>query len=260
MKDNKAPIIDYFEDEGIITPSNVTEKEQTLPKHIETAIILFERRLNLDIFKECVPFYEFRGGSYVIPQFIYDNKIVISLAPLGSSAAAGLMENLIALGVKRFIACGSAGCIDKNIDSSSFVIVDKAIRDEGTSYHYLPSSLTVSLDKDLINHIERQMKKMNLDYFRGTTWTTDGFYRETPERINLRINQGAICVEMECSAFAAVALYRKVQFAQILYFSDIVHQQIWSGFVSNTKEIKAKLNEITLNIALSLLEEGLQEN
>jgi uridine phosphorylase len=216
--------------------------------------MLFERRLDLDIFKKCVPIYDFKGGSYAIPQFIYDNKLVISLAPLGSAAAACSMENLIALGVKRIIACGSAGCIDNNIDSKNFVIVERAIRDEGTSYHYLPPSLTVDLDKDLNDHIESEMKKLNIGYNRGTTWTTDGFYRETPERINKRRKQGAICVEMECSAFAAVALYRKVQFAQILYFSDIVHQKTWNGFVSDTKEIKARLNEITLQIALALIE------
>jgi uridine phosphorylase len=258
MSDDKnvtidCPISEFFNDEGVISPHHITEKTSSLPSHIDTAVILFERRLDLDIFKKCVPFYEFKGGSFVIPQFIYDNKIVIGLAPLGSAAAAGLMEELIPLGVKRFIACGSAGAIDHNIDTSSFIIVEKAIRDEGTSYHYLPPSLTVSLDEELNKHIECQLKGMNLTYIKGTTWTTDGFYRETPSRINKRHSEGAICVEMECAAFAAVAKYRKVQFAQILYFSDIVHQQAWSGFMTSSKDVKAKLNEITISIALSLI-------
>jgi len=142
--------------------------------------------------------------------------------------------------------------IDPSVDSAKFLIVNEAIRDEGLSYHYLPAAETVKLDERLSALLRMKFDEAHLDYIEGMTWTTDGFYRETKERINRRRDQGAISVEMECAGFAAVAQFRKVRFAQILYFSDIVHQEVWSGFTEEKKLIKNKINHAIIEIALSI--------
>jgi len=252
-KNSSCPITEFYPDEGLISPSAAVPIDNVrLPSHIDTAVILFDRHRDEKLLEDCTIFYNFAAGSCSLPQYIYKNAIVLAFSPLGSAAAGGLMEELIAFGVKRFIACGSAGLIDPSVDSAKFLIVNEAIRDEGLSYHYLPAAETVKLDERLSALLRMKFDEAHLDYIEGMTWTTDGFYRETKERINRRRDQGAISVEMECAGFAAVAQFRKVRFAQILYFSDIVHQEVWSGFTEEKKLIKNKINHAIIEIALSI--------
>ena len=96
------------------------------------------------------------------------------------------------------------------------------------------------------------MKKHNLEYEEGITWTTDAFYRETKSRMNLRKEQGAIAVEMECASIAAVCKYRKVPFSQVLYFSDIFKQKGWSDFLDTRASNKEKINRVMIETVVDL--------
>lgn len=253
MKEIDIPIIETLglSEEGVITPNIILSNNEKLPSHITTAVMFFDRRPDEEILRDSKLFFDFFAASVSIPQYIYQDKIVLSYAPLGSAAAAGLLEELIALGVKKVIACGSAGAID-DIDTTSFLLVDKAIRDEGLSYHYLEPSIYVDLDKEFTKKIGEDLESLGIKYVNGITWTTDGFFRETKSRINKRISQGAVAVEMECAGLAAVAKYRNIKLAQILYFSDIVNQEAWSGFLTQTQSVKKKINKLLLKIALDL--------
>lgn len=92
-----------------------------------------------------------------------------------------------------------------------------ALRDEGTSYHYLPPSREVEISKAGINAIESALSQKNIPYWEVKTWTTDGFYRETVEMVQYRKEEGCQVVEMECSALAACAKFRKVTWAMLLF-------------------------------------------
>lgn len=140
-------------------------------------------------------------------------------APLGAPAATQLLDWLISYGVKKVLAFGNAGAIT-DLPENAMFIPTKAIRDEGTSFHYLEDSLTVDLRSHFLSKIEEQLDKLNLKYDEITTWTTDGFFRETPKKVAQFRQLGANTVEMECSALAACAKFRKVDFVQILFTAD----------------------------------------
>src|SRR5690554_3047547 len=139
---------------------------------------------------------------------------------VGAPIAVGVMEFIIAYGAEKIIACGGCGVLDKTIDVGQILIPTSAIRDEGTSYHYLPPSREVEIDKKCVNILERVIKEHGYKYLKCKTWTTDAFYRETLDKVNMRKLEGCKSVEMECSALCALSKFRKVSFGQLLYGGD----------------------------------------
>ena len=249
----KYPILETkgLDEPGLITAKKALGKADCLAKHIDTAVMLFDSRPDEELLKDCKPFFKFIGASTVLDIYIYIDKIVLAYAPLGAPAAGGLLEELIAYGIKRVLACGSSGLIGE-FDSSHLLLVNKAIRDEGLSYHYMEPSLYVETSEPFTKEIEKELTKRNILFDEGITWTTDAFYRETKSRIEIRREQGAIAVEMECAGLAAVANFRNIEFAQILYFSDIVKQEGWSGFRDDRHLVKDIVYGLIVNIGMSI--------
>ena len=109
------------------------------------------------------------------------------------------------------------------------IVPTAAVRDEGTSYHYLPPSREVSPSPAAVTAIEATLARRGVAYVAGKTWTTDGFYRETAARIARRRAEGCLTVEMEAAAFFAVAQFRGVTFGQLLYGGDDVSGEAWDS-------------------------------
>jgi uridine phosphorylase len=148
---------------------------------------------------------------------------------IGAPLAAALLEEAIALGCRRFIACGSCGVLDREIAVGHVIVATEAVRDEGTSYHYLAPSRTVAASPDGVAAIVQALEERGLDYLQAKAWTTDAFYRETPDRVRRRREEGCLVVEMEAAAFFAVAQFRGVTFAQLLYGGDDVSGAAWDA-------------------------------
>ena len=148
---------------------------------------------------------------------------------VGAPLAVAFLEEVIALGCRKFIACGGAGVLDSAIAVGHVLIPTSAIRDEGTSYHYLPPAREVAAHPEAVAAIERALAEHGAEYLRCKTWTTDAIYRETPEKIRRRKAEGCLTVEMEAAAFFAVAAFRGVSFGQILYGGDDVGSEEWSS-------------------------------
>lgn len=120
----------------------------------------------------------FGGEMYLLNET--SKKIaVIGNFGIGAPIAVSILEELIAFGVKKFISIGTAGTLQKNIKIGDLIICDKAIRDEGTSYHYLKPSKYSYASKKVVNKMKAIFKKFDQKYFIGTSWTTDAPYRET---------------------------------------------------------------------------------
>ena len=141
--------------------------------------------------------------------------------------AAVILEEMIALGCRRFIACGGAGVLRGDIADRHLVVPTAAVRDEGTSYHYFPPSRELEPAPAAVTAIRSALDERGIEYLAGKTWTADGLYRETPDRVPRRRAEGCLTVEMECSAFCAVARFRGVTFGQILYGGDDVSGLAW---------------------------------
>lgn len=175
---------------------------------------------------------ELRSEAGKHPIYLYNlNGIEVGIVHpmIGGPFAAGIMEECIALGFTKFIACGGCGVLRKDLTVGHLIIPTEALRQEGTSYQYLPPSRTVSLAQDVIHVIEEVLRVVGIPYVKGMTWTTDAIYRETKELVGHRKQEGCLCVEMECASFAAVAAFRHVRFGQILYGGDDLSSEEWSS-------------------------------
>ncbi len=249
MKD--IPIIDQIglEEEGVITAKKCLGDIEKLPSHIDTALILFDNKPNKELLDESVKLFTFVAASSLLDQYVYKNKLVIAYSPLGGPAAGGLIEELIAYGINKFIAVGISGYLVEE-HSEDFLVVTKAIRDEGLSYHYLKPSLYVETDVRLNNEVKKGLENHNLKYHEGITWTTDAFFRETKSKINKRKTQGAVSVEMESASMAAVCKYYNKQFSQILFSSDVVKQSTWSGFRTDRLALTHTIQKVIIDIIL----------
>lgn len=154
-------------------------------------------------------------------------EVVVMHPLVGAPLSAALMEELISLGVDRFIACGGCGVLRPDIAAGHPVILTAAVRDEGTSYQYLPPSREVSPSWNAVAALEAACQEAGIEYRLGKSWTTDAIYRETPARRERRMAEGCEVVEMEAAAFFAVAKFRDVTCGQIVYGGDLVVPEGW---------------------------------
>ncbi len=150
---------------------------------------------------------------------IENQKISFVQAPLGGAGSVQIMEQMIAGGAQKIIAAGCCGALEPDTEGN-FYIPTAALRQEGTSYHYLPPSREVDLSPEAISAIENVLKRQALPYRKCKTWTTDGFYRETKEMVLYRKSEGYNVVEMECASLAACAKMRNILFGQLLFTAD----------------------------------------
>lgn len=102
-----------------------------------------------------------------------------------------------------------------------------AVRDEGTSYHYLPPAREVEPTPSALAAVEATLNRHNIAYVRTKTWTTDAFFRETKGKVARRRDEGCLAVEMEAAAMFAVARFRQVELAQMLYAGDNLDAEQW---------------------------------
>jgi uridine phosphorylase len=123
---------------------------------------------------------------------------------IGGPYTVLVAEQLAICGAKLIVGVASAGRLDSNIPLPSIVLADEAIRDEGTSYHYLPPSETVKATQSVLPDLERSLTEVGLPLRRGLVWTTDAPYRETEEQIKSHTARGALAVEMQAASLFAL--------------------------------------------------------
>ena len=257
------PITEFYDDEPLLTveklaatshPQLLALKKQLNALKIKTAIITWlnkESESVADVLKDAEFIHWVYGrSSGRIPVYIYRGFLLV-FAAIGSPMAAGIIEELGYFGIENFIAYGTAGCIDNGLDAETILVVDRAIRDEGTSNHYLSPSVYVETNAEITAAIERVFAKTQIKYQRGTVWTTDALYRETGRRVAKRLSQGAVAVDMECAGFAAAAKKKGLKFGQFLFFSDkICANKDWEWMHSDHRcgDMKVELLPLALEI------------
>ncbi len=194
----------------------------------------------------------FYGEMYLLDET--NGKVaVIGKFGIGSPVVATLLEELIAFGVKKFISIGTAGTLQKNIAIGDLMVCEKAIRDEGTSHHYLKHSKYAYASKDMTNRIKKSLDKFKQKYFVGTSWTIDAPYRETVAEAKQYQKEGVATVEMEASALFAVAQYRNVELGAIFTISDSLAELEWKPkfHLKKTKKGLEILYKVAINVLIN---------
>jgi len=145
----------------------------------------------------------------------------LKIPGIGAPQAVTIFEELIGLGGKEFINIGTAG----GLKHGGVFLCDRAIRDEGTSSHYMAHEKYSYPDKSLTQRLAKTLQENGMVYETATTWTIDTPYRETRAEVKQYKKEGVATVEMESSALFAVAKLRKVKIASAFVVSDVLGEK-----------------------------------
>jgi uridine phosphorylase len=143
--------------------------------------------------------------------------------------SAALLEEAIGHGIRTVVAVGGAGSLHQELTLGHVVVPTKALRDEGTSYHYVAPNRWIEAQPRATAAITAILDAHRIPYVAGATWTTDAFYRETRHKIAQRRAEGCLTVEMENAALLAVAQLRGITMGQILYSGDDLSGVQWDS-------------------------------
>lgn len=255
MLEREFPILEFDEDRAAFIRPRQTVKPVDIPKR---CVLCFFAEALKTILQECPHkvLSEFRAESLRFPvyELLYKGeKLAILQAAVGAPLAAGQIEELTVLGCEKYIACGSCGVLQQEIAIGHLIIPVAAVRDEGTSYHYVTPSREIAASAYAVERIAEVMERYSVPYVKAKTWTTDAFYRETPAKIKRRKQEGCVTVEMEASAYMAAAAYNGVVFGQILYAGDDLGGEVWdSRDFGKRTDIRERVLRIALDACLAL--------
>jgi len=153
--------------------------------------------------------------------------VVLTDFGLGAPIVAAQAEELIALGATRLVSVALSGGLQPDLAPGTVVVSQAAIRDEGTSHHYLPPGRVVAADADLSDRLLASLSGDGFAVRAGTSWSTDAPYRETADEVAAYQAEGVLAVDMEVAALFAVALARGVAAAAALVVGDSLAGGRW---------------------------------
>ena len=180
-------------------------------------------------------------------------RLAVLHSGVGAPLSAGLLEQVVAMGCRAFMVCGGAGALRRDLTVGHLVVVSSSLRDEGTSHHYLPAGRYVDADPVARGILEDVLTERDVPFVSGRTWTTDAPYRETPIKIASRQAEGCLTVDMEASALAAVARFRQVPLAQVVYCGDDLSGESWDHRSWQTlSDVREDLFDLAATAALQL--------
>lgn len=253
IKINEYPILEFDEcSEGFVKAKKNIRNPINLPKRVVIsffgdAVKKIVEQNNLELAGKII-FETLEVNVYL---WINESGEQIGLMHglAGGPYAAGQLEKLSAMGVDTIVVCGGCGVLVPNSNVGEIFVPTCALRDEGTSYHYIKPSRFIYLNERIKNVGCEFLKKNNIPFKEVTTWTTDALYRETVDKIELRKKDGCSVVEMECASFMAVSQFKNMNFFQLLYAGDELSKAKWDN--RNWKDqFDVRINLILLSLQI----------
>ncbi len=177
------------------------------------------------------PSRQVRGflGDVYLPRITGGRVAVLGGFGIGAPAITGIAEEMMAWGTARTVILSLAGGLQPELSPATIVVCDRAIRDEGTSYHYLAPAHDVGGSPQLVSVLVDALAARGLDCTRGATWSTDAPYRETKEEVELFQREGVKTVDMESAGVFAAAQARGRQAASVFVVGDSLAGPRWSA-------------------------------
>lgn len=172
---------------------------------------------------------------------LHISRLFTSPAPLSGACLAGplvgapyavmLAETLIAWGARTLVLLGWCGAVSDTVGIGDLVLPTSAFIDEGTSRHYVADASKSTACPSLVETLSAACASQGIAARPGAVWTTDAPFRETPDKVRGYRRQGALAVEMECSALFTLGAFRAVEVAALLVVSDDLSSLTWNpGF------------------------------
>ena len=231
---SKAPILSdkYYDEPTVFQPGNLlreARRQKNIPECPVPRICLLDP--DGDVVRylketgearqhECWACYH----SEMYETTVNDQSIGIIPCAVGAPYAVLVAEQLFASGCEQLISVTSAGVISDEPLTRRFGLITESLRDEGTSYHYLPAEQSAVLPA----HLRRALYPdgdRQAPYTEITSWTTDAPYRETQPAIDEKKKQGITSVEMEASALYAYAAYTGNDIACFAHLTNTMAQE-----------------------------------
>lgn len=216
----------YYSEESILRPKNLL-REARRQKNLKECPV--PRVCVLDPDGDIVRYLKRNGAelnncwacyhSELYSATYKDLRFGIIGCAVGASYAVLLSEQLFVSGCQLLISVTSAGKLNDSVDKD-YVLIEESLRDEGTSYHYLPPDEQASLNAELSSKLRPLFGNKNISLQPGRSWTTDAPYRETNSSIYDAKMKGADCVEMEASALYA---FSKVKNKPVVCFAHLTN-------------------------------------
>ena len=214
---------------ALFNPSDTTKKVDNFP---EICVSTFSENIikkfsSLRSTETIAELYTANGRIPVYKIRYKDTDIAFYLSRVGAPACVAGFEEIVAMGARKFVLFGSCGVLDDERVKDNLILPVSAVRDGGTSYHYIAPSPEIEADPHSVRIAETVLASCGYPYIKGKTWTSDAIYRETLPLIQERRQEGCLVVEMECASMLAVAKYRHIPFIQFLYGADNLSSDTW---------------------------------
>ncbi|QVK19924.1 nucleoside phosphorylase [Mycoplasmatota bacterium] len=247
----RYPIFELIRSDSVITPKSPFDND--FNKHL---VVCFFKDVIDELHKsgriEEVKSYKSEFGDYPLYNARFNGENVsLIYSPSGAAMAAGVLEEAIAGGVKYIMAIGSCGVLDDIYEARVFIPYS-AVRDEGTSYHYLKAEDEIAVDRRILKVIEEAFKESSLNHTIVKTWSTDGLFRISFDKVKDIMMNGCYIIDMECSALLAVSKYYNIKFGQIFY-SDYNSRFLMKNFKEWNKRRTDKIELVWLAIESCLM-------
>lgn len=245
---------------AVIDPSMVFQPVKGMPKVLVScfAAPTFARMVQgLELTEVACP--HSANMAYPIYRTELDGTAIgFMMAPVGASLCVGVFEEAFALGAETAVVFGNCGVLDRTIRDCSIIVPTSALRDEGTSWHYAPPADEIAVNPRYREEFADVLAEYGVSSTMGKVWTTDAFFRETPDKAAARRAAGCVCVDMECSALAALAQFRGKNVFQFFYAGDNLDAEVWdqrSLSANSLLEEKDRAAQLAIALALRIAQE-----
>ena len=255
LKNESLPILEFdFSGKPIITAKNIytpqkkvtrcliTYFRDVVDKYYQNGRLNSSLMLRTDGLRPCV--YEMRVG---------EEHIYVMLTSRGGPSAANALECLASMGVKKFMVAAGAGTLDADTTQDKILIPTSAIREDGTSYQYLPAAREIAIDPKTLKRLEKTLTREKQNFMPIKTWTVDGIFATTQRKAAARLAEGCLAVDMECASFYAVAKARKLILGEIMFAGDLVRREGWEYQIwHSATDLRENMFDIGVKCLMSL--------
>jgi purine-nucleoside phosphorylase len=224
-------------DQPVITPV----KGKRSPKLGSRAIIT-SSRADLKAIKSLLDFPESAIRPLFHGDLFFTENYCLAGPSIGAPQASMILETLIAWGAEQLIYVGWCGSLVDSVDIGDIIFPTGAFIDEGTSLHYPEPSDRSFPSEQLLEVFRRLAHDQNTPHKEGMVWTTDAIFRETPQKIIMNREEGALVVDMEASALFTVGRHHGVQVSALLAVSDELATFDWQPGFKDQRFLSARKN------------------